>query len=60
MKHFNVATRAGLFLGVYMLGTLLSGCIVAEPREGYWDREHARYYHHHVWVNCNREDEHCR
>jgi len=45
---------------MFGLGSLLSACVVAEPREGYWDREHARWYHNHGWVGCGREDEHCR
>jgi hypothetical protein len=40
--------------------TYASGCIVAEPREGYWDHEHARWYHNHVWVACGPDDIHCR
>ena len=39
-----------LVLGLLALA-VLSGCIVApgEYHEGYWDREHARYWHHHRW-----------
>ena len=39
---------------------IASGCVVAEPREGYWDHDHARWYHNHGWVNCGPGDEHCR
>jgi hypothetical protein len=35
------------------------GCVVAEPREGYWDRDHHRYYHEHAWHECGDRDEHC-
>jgi hypothetical protein len=31
-----------------------------EPREGYWDREHARYYHEHGWHECRENDRYCR
>lgn len=36
-----------------------SACVV-EPREGYWDRDHNRYYHEHGWHGCDPEDNHCR
>jgi hypothetical protein len=38
---------------------LMPGC-VAEPREGYFDRDHHRWYHNHVWQACGENDEHCR
>jgi hypothetical protein len=46
-----------------MLGFTLfaSGCVVAEPREGYYDHDHHRWYHEHAWVACGPgTDEHCR
>jgi hypothetical protein len=46
-----------------MMGLMLfaSGCVgVVEPREGYWDRDHHRWYHEHAWVACGPADEHCR
>jgi hypothetical protein len=45
-----------------MLGVILStsGCVVAEPREGYYDRDHHRWYHEHGWHDCGPGDEHCR
>ena len=42
------------------LTAIASGCIVAEPREGYWDRGHNRWYHEHTWHECGDRDEHCR
>jgi len=36
-----------------------SACVV-EPREGYWDRAHNRYYHEHGWHGCGAGDEYCR
>jgi len=30
------------------------------PREGYWDRDHHRYYHEHEWHDCGDRDDHCR
>jgi hypothetical protein len=54
------AFKAGLLLGLYALSSLLAGCVVATPREGYYDRDHARWYHNHAWVVCGHGDEHCR
>ena len=47
----------------FLLGFMAfaSGCLVAEPREGYWDHDHSRWYHNHAWVACGPGgDEHCR
>jgi hypothetical protein len=49
-----------------MLGliSLSTACVVAEPRggyhEGYYDRDHNRYYHENGWRDCGERDEHCR
>lgn len=59
MKHAGVF-KAALLLSIYALTTVLAGCVVAEPREGYYDRAHGRYYHEHAWVVCGPRDEHCR
>lgn len=57
MKCLNpVMQLAFLLCGMVMLA---SGCVVAEPREGYYDRDHHRWYHEHAWVGCNERDEHC-
>jgi hypothetical protein len=37
-----------------------SACVVETPREGYWDREHNRYWYEHGWHDCGYEDSHCR
>lgn len=50
---------------------LLSGCIIAPdhdrggydrggPREGYYDRDHHRYYRDHEWHECHEHDSYCR
>jgi hypothetical protein len=44
-----------LLLGLTLLA---SGCVV-EPREGYYDRDHHRWYHEHAWHDCVERDEHC-
>jgi len=45
----------------FLLGLIAftSACVV-EPREGYWDHDHNRYYHEHAWHDCGREDNFCR
>lgn len=52
-KPFASATL--LLVGAILLA---SGCVV-EPREGYYDHEHHRWYHEHAWVVCHDRDEHC-
>ena len=49
-------------IGGFLLSLVmqLSGCIVAEPREGYYDRDHHRYYHERHWHECHERDEYCR
>jgi len=39
--------------------TFASGCVVAEPREGYYDHAHHRWYHEHAWRECEEHDLHC-
>lgn len=55
----RIATT-GLLLG---LMAVMSGCFFG-PRngyqEGYYDREHNRYYHENSWHDCADHDEHCR
>jgi hypothetical protein len=49
-----------IVMGSFLLGLLLSsGCVVAEPREGYYDHDHHRWYHEHTWHECGDHDEHC-
>ncbi len=59
MKHTAVF-RTSLLLGIYIAASLLAGCVVAGPREGYYDRPHGRWYHHHAWVVCTPREYHCR
>jgi hypothetical protein len=51
------------FALVGTLAAIASGCVVA-PRdsyhEGYYDRDHHRYYHERGWHDCVERDEHCR
>jgi hypothetical protein len=41
------------------LAVLAAGCVVA-PAEGYYDRDHHRYWHDHAWHDCVEHDDHCR
>ncbi|HUL19318.1 MAG TPA: hypothetical protein VLV29_08640 [Steroidobacteraceae bacterium] len=45
---------------LFLLGLMLlaPGCVV-EPREGYYDRDHHRWYHEHAWHDCVVGDLHC-
>jgi len=62
MKHSKVTTFS-LLLSLCAITALSSGCVVV-PRggyhEGYYDHAHARYWHNHAWVRCDRDDRHCR
>jgi hypothetical protein len=52
----------GLIRGSFLLGliAMASACVVAEPREGYYDRDHHRYYREHTWHECAEHGEYCR
>ncbi len=39
--------------------SLAFGCVVT-PTEGYYDRDHHRYYHEHEWHECGEHDTYCR
>jgi hypothetical protein len=57
MTSFKSLVRAScLLLGLL---SLVSGCVVAVPREGYYDHDHNRWYHDHAWHACGEYDEHC-
>jgi hypothetical protein len=58
MKLFRPLAYVSLLLvGVTLIAP---GCVVAQPHEGYYDRDNHRWYHEHAWVACNGGDEHCR
>ena len=40
------------------LMAVMSACVIA-PREGYYDRNHHRYYHQSTWHDCRQNDGHC-
>jgi hypothetical protein len=51
--------RLAQFSVLFGLIAFTSACVV-EPHEGYWDRDHQRYYHEHAWHACTPEDNFCR
>jgi hypothetical protein len=57
MTDTQRVVKASFLMGLVALAT---GCIVAEPREGYYEREHHRYYREHAWHECHEHDEYCR
>jgi hypothetical protein len=46
-----------LLLGVTLV---TPGCVVVAPHEGFYDRDHHRWWHEHGWHECRERDEHCR
>jgi hypothetical protein len=42
------------------LVALASACVAEEPRDGFYDHEHQRYYHEHSWHDCGERDNYCR
>jgi hypothetical protein len=57
MTNTTLIAKASFLLALF---SLASACVVAEPREGYYDHEHARYYHEHSWHECGDHAEFCR
>jgi hypothetical protein len=55
----NDTMRPLVFGILYAMTLLTAGCVV-EPHEGYWDREHNRWYHEHKWHDCHEPDAVCR
>jgi hypothetical protein len=57
MKNFQNIVKGSVLMGLFALA---SGCIVAEPRDGYYERDHHRYYREHSWHECHEHDQYCR
>ncbi|HWW29377.1 MAG TPA: hypothetical protein VNY80_05130 [Steroidobacteraceae bacterium] len=55
MRNAKRAAKASFLLG--LIGLFL-GCVVV-PAEGYYDRDHHRYYHEREWHECGDHDGHC-
>jgi hypothetical protein len=56
MTVANALIRAAFLMMGFMF--VVQGCVV-EPREGYYDRDHHRWYHEHAWHDCEEHDVHC-
>lgn len=60
MNNLIRVVGAGAVSALLMLAT---GCIVTPGpgyHEGYYDRDHHRYYHENAWHECGDHDERCR
>jgi hypothetical protein len=57
MKDAIRVVQSGVVLAMILIS---SACVVAEPRDYYYDRDHHRYYHDHVWHDCIEHDPYCR
>lgn len=51
-----IAPTLLVWLGLVLL---VSGCVV-QPREGFYDRDHHRWWHEHEWHDCGDRHDHCR
>ena len=61
-EHTNMRQIATTSLLLVLIATM-SGCVFGPrdgTREGYYDRDHNRYYHQNAWHDCAGGDEHCR
>jgi hypothetical protein len=56
MTHTLRILKGGFLMGIIALA---SACVVAEPRDGYYDHDHHRYYGEHTWHECGDRDDHC-
>ena len=57
MKNLQGVFKCGFLAAMVAFA---AGCVVAEPREGYYDHDHHRYYREHAWHECVDHDEYCR
>jgi len=71
MKRLNfIAVPAALMIASAVVA--LSGCVVHDRevvhdggyaqgyKEGYYDREHSRWWHDQAWHDCVQNDIHCQ
>jgi hypothetical protein len=56
MNNLRKIARGGFLV---VLAGWMAGCIVT-PTEGYYDRDHHRYYHEHGWHDCGEHNDYCR
>ena len=57
MRIIQSAIKGSFLMGLIAFA---SACVVAEPREGYYDHDHHRYYSGHGWHDCRDHDDVCR
>jgi hypothetical protein len=57
MKNSNLFVKGSFLLA---LVAFASACVAVVPREGYYDRDHHRYYHENAWHECVERDVYCR
>lgn len=59
MSAIRFIARASCLLSLI---SFMAGCVIAPagPHEGYYDRDHHRYYHDHGWHDCHEHDSYCR
>lgn len=55
MNFLKNVVQGGMMVALVAVST---GCVV-EPRDNYYDHDHHRYYHEHVWHECGERDDHC-
>jgi hypothetical protein len=58
-----MTSKKNVFKGGFLLGLIalaMSACGGPEPSDGYFDRDHHRYYREHAWHECAEHDDHCR
>jgi hypothetical protein len=61
MQSLNTRIASGVVKSSFILGLIaMAAACVVEPRDGYWDRDHHRWYHEHEWHECGEHDGHCR
>jgi hypothetical protein len=59
MRHITRPVGSGLLLCLYVLSSAAITACNGEPHEGFYDREHHRWYHEHRWQECVEHDAHC-
>ncbi|HTV96662.1 MAG TPA: hypothetical protein VME42_11680 [Steroidobacteraceae bacterium] len=61
MQNSTITTVQRIARGGFLAGlvAVAAACVVT-TREGYWDRDHHRYWHDHAWHDCVANDVHCR
>jgi hypothetical protein len=55
MKKLNPIAKGSFLLGLIVFASACG----ATTREGYFDRDHHRYYHENAWHDCVERDPHC-